>query len=110
MSDLIDHDHKEAAKEYKEASGERGRKFTEWQNEVEDSTSFDDKTRELMMLAVASAIKCDYCIDAHSKKAIRHGADREEVADAVQIAAEVRAASTVAYGVDSFKNFDDFDE
>ena len=110
MSNPIDHDHRQAAKEYKEASGRKGEKFRDWQSDVEDETGFDDKTRELMMLAVASALECEFCISAHSQKAIKHGAEREEVADAVQIASEVRAASTMAYGMDAFQNFDDFDE
>lgn len=110
MSNPIDHDHRQAAKEYKQASDRKGEKFRNWQNEVEDSTGFDDKTRELMMLAVASALECKFCISAHSQKAIKHGAEREEIADAVQIASEVRAASTMAYGMDAFQNFDDFDE
>ena len=110
MSNPIDHDHREAAKEYKEASGEIGERFRDWQDSVEDDTSFNDKTRELMMLAVASALECEFCISAHSKKAIRHGADREEIADAVQIASEVRAASTMAYGMDAYQNFEDFNQ
>lgn len=110
MSNPIDHEHRQAAKEYREASGEKGEKFRDWQAQVEDDTSFDDKTRELMMLAVASALQCKFCVSAHSQKAIRHGASREEVADAVQIASEVRAASTMAYGMDAYQNFDDFDE
>ncbi|MFB6192693.1 MAG: carboxymuconolactone decarboxylase family protein [Candidatus Nanohaloarchaea archaeon] len=110
MSTPIDHDHREAAKDYKEASGEIGEKFRDWQDEVEEETGFDRKTTELMMLAVASALECEFCINAHSQKAIGHGASKKEVADAVQIASEVRAASTMAYGIDAFQNFDEFDE
>ena len=49
------------------------------------------KTRELIALAVAVTARCDGCIAVHSEAAIRHGASREEIAEALRVVAAVNA-------------------
>jgi AhpD family alkylhydroperoxidase len=41
------------------------------------------KTRELISLAVAVTVRCDGCITVHTEAAARHGASREEIAEAL---------------------------
>jgi AhpD family alkylhydroperoxidase len=48
------------------------------------------KTRELIALAVAVTARCDGCIAVHSEAAIRHGASREEIAEALGVAVALR--------------------
>jgi AhpD family alkylhydroperoxidase len=51
------------------------------------------KTRELLMLALASAFRCPHCTEAHIKAAIEAGVTKEEITEALLIAA-VEGAGT----------------
>jgi AhpD family alkylhydroperoxidase len=44
------------------------------------------KVRELISLAVAVSVRCDGCITVHTEAAARHGASREEIAEALAVA------------------------
>ena len=44
------------------------------------------KIRELIALAVAVTARCDGCITVHAEAAIRHGATKEEIAEALGVA------------------------
>ena len=66
-----------------------------------------DKYRELISVAVALTTQCGYCIDAHTKGAVAAGASREELAEAVFIAAALRAGAAVGHGLLALKLFDE---
>jgi AhpD family alkylhydroperoxidase len=55
------------------------------------------KTRELIALAVAVTVRCDGCIAVHTEAAARHGASREEIAEALGVAAAVNAGAALVY-------------
>jgi AhpD family alkylhydroperoxidase len=57
----------------------------------------DPKTRELIALAVAVTRQCDGCITVHTSAAIRHGATREELAEALGVAVAVNAGAALVY-------------
>jgi AhpD family alkylhydroperoxidase len=65
-----------------------------------------EKYRELISLAVALTTQCAYCIDAHTKNAAAAGANREEIAETVFIAAALRAGAAVGHGLLALKLFD----
>ena len=44
------------------------------------------KMRELISLAVAVSLRCDGCITVHTAEALKHGATREEIAEALGVA------------------------
>ena len=64
------------------------------------------KYRELLQLAVAAQIPCDYCIYYHTASAKAHGATEEEIQEAIAQGAATRHWSTILQGnqVD-FENF-----
>ena len=64
------------------------------------------KYRELIALAVAHTTQCVYCIEAHIKGAKKAGASKEEVAEAILLAAALRAGGAAAHGALSMKLFD----
>jgi AhpD family alkylhydroperoxidase len=47
------------------------------------------KTRELIALVAAVTARWDGCITVHADAALRHGATREEIAEALRVAAAV---------------------
>jgi AhpD family alkylhydroperoxidase len=64
------------------------------------------KYRELIAIAVAHTTQCVYCIDVHVKAAKKAGASREEVAEAVFLAAALRAGGAAAHGTLALKAYD----
>ena len=64
------------------------------------------KYRELIAIAVSCATQCPYCLDVHTRNAKRAGATREEVAEAVFLAAALRAGAAVTHGTLALKLFD----
>ena len=61
------------------------------------------KYKELMALAVAFTTQCPYCIEIHSNKARERGASDPEIAEAVLIAAALRAGGAITHGTHAMK-------
>jgi AhpD family alkylhydroperoxidase len=57
----------------------------------------DAKTRQLISLAVAVTTRCDGCITVHTDAAIKAGATREEVAEALGVAVALNAGAALVY-------------
>jgi AhpD family alkylhydroperoxidase len=57
----------------------------------------DAKTRELIALAVSVTTRCDGCITVHTGEAMKHGATREEVAEALGVAVALNAGAAMVY-------------
>ncbi|MFO0848532.1 MAG: carboxymuconolactone decarboxylase family protein [Gemmataceae bacterium] len=56
------------------------------------------KYKELMAVAVAMTTQCPYCIEIHAKKAKAAGCSEAELAEAVMVAAALRAGAAVTHG------------
>lgn len=70
------------------------------------STHLDAKTRELIALGVAVSLRCDGCINAHTKAAIEAGASKEEIVDALGVAIMVNAGAAMVYSARTLDAFD----
>jgi AhpD family alkylhydroperoxidase len=55
------------------------------------------KAKQLIAVAVAHVTQCPYCIKGHTRAALRHGATRQEVMEAIWVAAEMRAGGAFAH-------------
>ncbi len=55
----------------------------------------DPKIQELISIAASLVAKCQGCIDGHITKALSLGATREEISEAICIAAAINAASVI---------------
>jgi AhpD family alkylhydroperoxidase len=51
----------------------------------------------LISLAVAVTTRCDGCISVHSEKAVKNGATKEEVAEALGVAVAMNAGAALVY-------------
>jgi AhpD family alkylhydroperoxidase len=67
--------------------------------QLNPETKLDGKTKELIGLAVAAQIPCQYCIYFHTAAAKLNGASDEEIRETVAMAAIVRHWSTVLNGM-----------
>jgi AhpD family alkylhydroperoxidase len=57
----------------------------------------DAKTVELIALAVAVTTRCDGCIAVHADAALKQGATREEIVDALGVAVALNAGAAMVY-------------
>ena len=60
-----------------------------------ENRRLDPKVQELIALACSLIAKCEGCLDGHVKKALKFGATREEISEAVVIAIGINAAAIV---------------
>ena len=60
-------------------------------------------TREkaLIALAVAHAEACPYCIDAYTSTCLEEGCDQDQIAEAIHVAAAMKAGITLVHGLQS---------
>jgi len=70
------------------------------------TAKLDPKTRELIALAVAATVRCDGCITTHTDAAIKHGATREEVVEALGVAITVNAGAALVYSARTLDAFE----
>jgi AhpD family alkylhydroperoxidase len=63
----------------------------------EKTGQLDAKTRELISLAVAVTTRCDGCITVHTGEALKQGATREEIAEALGVAIAMNAGAALVY-------------
>lgn len=57
----------------------------------------EPKIRELIALAVAVTTRCDGCITVHTSAALKHGATKEEIAEALGVAVALNAGAALVY-------------
>ena len=58
---------------------------------------FSAKVKQIIAVAVAHVTQCPYCINGHTKAALRAGATPEELMEAIWVAAEMRAGGAYAH-------------
>ena len=68
------------------------------------------KIRELIALAVAVSLRCDGCIAVHTAAAHKHGATREEIAEALGVAISVNAGAALVYSTRTMDAFSAVEE
>lgn len=71
-----------------------------WRNfskTVFEAGALPEKTKQLIAVSVAHVTQCPYCIRSHTKTAMRKGASKEEIMEAIWIAAEMRAGAAYAH-------------
>lgn len=71
--------------------------FQTFSRQVFAEGALSAKTKQLIAVAVAHVTQCPYCIKGHTKAALRHGATRQELMEAIWVAAEMRAGGAYAH-------------
>ena len=66
------------------------------------------KIRELIALAVAVTARCDGCITVHTEAAIKNGATKEEIAQALGVAVAVNAGAALVYSARVMDAFNEY--
>src|SRR2546430_7444734 len=72
--------------------------FLAWDKAVMADGAVSAKNKELIALGVAMTTQCPYCIEIHTKRAKAAGCSEAEIAEAVLVAAALRAGAAVTHG------------
>ena len=73
------------------------------------SNALDAKTKELIALGIAVAVRCDDCIAFHVKAAAEQGASKEEVSETLGMAVYMGAGPSVMYASHALEAFTQFE-
>jgi|SRR5665213_484520 len=65
------------------------------------------RIKELIAVSIAICEKCEGCVVFHVQNAIRHGATREELVEAIGVAVEMGAGPAMVYGATALAAFDE---
>jgi 4-carboxymuconolactone decarboxylase len=80
-------------------AGELWKKFSAWYESVFEEGALTTREKALIALAVSHAVQCPYCIDAYSQECLTHGADPEQMTEAVHVAAAIRGGASLVHGL-----------
>jgi AhpD family alkylhydroperoxidase len=72
--------------------------FLEFDKEVFKDGAIPSKTKELMAITAAHVTQCPWCIEAHVSRAKEKGCTDQEIAEAVWVAAAMRAGAAFSHG------------
>lgn len=72
--------------------------FSGLRSEVVKDGALSAKTKQLMMIGIAVALRCEYCLWKHVLEAVQLGATRKEILEAVSTAIVMAGGPAIAYG------------
>jgi len=85
---------------------ETSKAFGQMQNSIFKDGFLDLKTKELIAVASSVLMRCQFCVDAHSQRAVAAGATKEDIVEAISVAMFIAAGSqigwTKVYGEDIY--------
>lgn len=87
----------EIARQRRETCTEPFQAFRQLNAAVFAEGALDAKTKQLIAVAAAHVTQCPWCIQSHTKAALKAGATREQIMEAVWVAAEMRAGAAYAH-------------
>jgi AhpD family alkylhydroperoxidase len=71
--------------------------FGQMRNSIFKDGYLDLKTKEIIAVASSVLMRCQFCVDAHSQRAIAAGATKEEIAEAISVAMFIAAGSQIGW-------------
>ena len=90
----------------RQAAPEIMKAFGEMARAAHAGNALDDKTKELVALAIGVSTRCAPCIAYHTEGALRHGASREAIAEVLAMAIYMGAGPSVMYAAQALEAVD----
>jgi AhpD family alkylhydroperoxidase len=81
--------------------------FDAFSSKVFVEEALSAKMKQVVAVAVAHVTQCPYCIKGHTKAALRSGATREELMEAIWVAAEMRAGGAYTHSALAIATFEE---
>ena len=88
---------REMAEKRRDLAPDAEKAFRQFSQAVFKEGALSRKTKQLIAVSVAHVTQCPYCIQGHTKAAVREGASQEEIMEAIWVAAEMRAGGAFAH-------------
>jgi len=73
---------------------------------VKEGGELDFKTKELVAMGIAIALRCEACIVLHMEALVRVGATREEVGDVLAMAIQMGGGPAMMYAAAAMECYD----
>jgi AhpD family alkylhydroperoxidase len=100
---------RELSEKWRALAPETEKAFQAFSQQVFAEGALPAKTKQLIAVAVAHVTQCPYCIRGHTKAALRQGATRQELMEAIWVAAEMRAGGAYAHSAIALTAMDEAD-
>jgi AhpD family alkylhydroperoxidase len=71
--------------------------FRTFSHSVFAAGALPTRTKQIIAVAVAHVTQCPYCIRSHTQTALNAGATKNEIMEAIWVAAEMRAGAAYAH-------------
>ena len=84
---------------------ELGKAFNHFYIACNQKSVLENKTRELLMAALACVLRCPHCTEEHIKKALEAGCSKREVREALLIAAVEDAGTQLAWRKEVYEKY-----
>lgn len=98
----------QAIRELRSGAPEPMKAFSALAKAALEPKALDTKTKELIALGIAVAIRCDGCVAFHAESAVKHGASRDEIMETMGMAVYMGAGPSVMYAAQAVEAFDQF--
>lgn len=98
----------QAIRELRTGAPEPMKAFSSLAKAALEPKALDAKTKELIALGIAVAIRCDGCVAFHAEAAVRQGATRDEVMETMGMAVYMGAGPSVMYAAQAIEAYDQF--
>lgn len=97
MDSIYPHATPEIARKRRDLAPNQQAAFEAFGKAVFANGALPTKIKQIIAVAVAHVTQCPYCINGHTKSALRAGATPEELMEAIWVAAEMRAGGGYAH-------------
>ena len=81
-------------------------KFFDYYGKVFEEGALTAREKSLIALAVAHTIQCPYCIDAYTQDGLKRGIEKEEMMEALHVAAAIRGGASLVHGVQMMNKYE----
>jgi AhpD family alkylhydroperoxidase len=71
--------------------------FFSLMNSIESDGALSSKIKEIIVIGISIAVKCEWCIDYHVKSALDKGATKEEIMEASWVAVLMGGGPSLMY-------------
>ncbi|HEX4150230.1 MAG TPA: carboxymuconolactone decarboxylase family protein [Pirellulales bacterium] len=95
---MYDMNHLKRLSQFGELAPEAWKAFVAFDQAAMAAGALPLKTKELIAIGVAMTTQCPYCIEIHTQRAKAAGCTEAELAEAVLVAAALRAGGAVTHG------------
>ena len=91
----------------RELAPESAAAFNDFGKVVFADGALPTRIKHIIAVAVAHVTQCPYCIHGHTRAALREGASRQELMEAIWVAAEMRAGAAFAHSIIAIAEMDE---